>query len=241
VPHATQRLGAPRGYYQLDFEGHHYVDTYKTFHAEATAQMHASFNTPRFRAWATRLLNYRKSTGGFDQTPPVVRADLGDMNMVTLSDLSIGTWLAVNVWNGSKASTVTATMNGTVLTGTRTQVGNGEAKKRGVAFADPLAMAMQATQGRVAVRSVDGGDDTAGFTTWSGAAWVGKPGPFPGWMLTDNSQHLWRVNLPAELPVGVHTVKIETTDRHGRVFTENLTFEVVEELPKWGWRKELWE
>ena len=75
VPHGTQRLGSPRGYYQLDFNGSDYVDTYKTFHTDESEQLHASFNTPRFRKWADRLLTYRKLYGSsFDQTPPVMSA-----------------------------------------------------------------------------------------------------------------------------------------------------------------------
>ncbi|MEM7614676.1 MAG: calcineurin-like phosphoesterase C-terminal domain-containing protein, partial [Pseudomonadota bacterium] len=112
VPHATQRLGSPRGYYQLDFSGSDYVDTYKTFGGDEMVQFHASFNTPRFRDWAERLIAYRDLYGrSFDQVPSVVLSDLGDMSMLTTEDLAEGTWLAVNVWNGSKSSTVSVSIN----------------------------------------------------------------------------------------------------------------------------------
>ena len=52
IPHATGRLGSPRGYYVLDFDGAGYVDTYVRFGGRADEQFHASFNTPRFRRWA---------------------------------------------------------------------------------------------------------------------------------------------------------------------------------------------
>lgn len=243
VPHATQRLGSPRGYYQLDFDGASYTDTYKTFHADEDTQMHASFNTPRFRDWAERLIAYRDLYGSdFDQTPPVTLRDLGDMSMVTLDDLEGGTWVAVNVWNGSKASTVSVSINGgPQVTAERTQAGDGEDKLKGVEYADPLALVKQSTQGSVAVRSIDGGSDTEGFTTWRGTQWKGEPGPFPRWMLTDNSHHLWRAELPESLPEGAHVMTVTTTDRYGRTFTLTETFEVVGELPDPDWQSSLFE
>ena len=243
VPRSTQRLGSPRGYYQLDFDGASYVDTYKTFGEDADRQLHASISTPRFRAWAERLIAYRDLyQRDFSQTPPVNLRDLGDMKMITKADLAEGSWIAVNVWNGSAKSTVSVSINGgEAREGTRTQTGTGEAKNKGVAYADPLALAQQAEQGRVAARSVDGGADTAGFTTWTGVNWEGKPGPFQRWMLTDNSHHLWRIDLPADLPVGLHKLDITTTDRYGRTFDESMTFEVVEELPNPNWQADLWQ
>ena len=243
VPHATQRLGAPRGYYKLAFSGADYTDTYLTFHAADDRQMHASFNTPRFRAWAERLLAYRALYGrSFEQTPPVNRTDLGDLSMITLADLQGGSWVAVNVWNGSSASTVSVQINnGAPIQGTRTQSGTGEAKLKGVEYADPYALAKQATQNSVASRSVDGGDETAGFKTWQDVPWTGEPGPFQSWMLTDNSIHLWRVDLPADLPIGTHVMTIETTDRYGRTYTLRQPFEVVEDLPLMGWNASYWD
>ncbi|MEL6126498.1 MAG: hypothetical protein AAFR57_08920, partial [Pseudomonadota bacterium] len=69
----------------------------------------------------------------------------------------------------------------------------------------------------------------------------GNPGPFQRWMLTDASHHLWRVDLPESLPVGVHLMEVKTTDRHGRTFAQVQTFEVVEELPDFNWQAAFWE
>lgn len=242
VPHGTQRLGAPRGYFQLDFEGADYTDTYKVFGRDEGRQLHASFNTPRFRDWAQRLFDYRKLYGrSFDQRPPVVLRDLGDMYMLTQDDLAEGTWVAVNVWNGTKSSDVSVAINdGAPMRAVRTQTGDGEAKLTGVDYADPLALAKQATQSSVAAESVDGGAATAGFSTWQGTDWQGAPGPFEGWMLTDNSQHLWTVDIPADLPVGSHVLSVTVTDRHDRVFSETLPFEVVETLPVMSWNSADW-
>ncbi|QPH54150.1 calcineurin-like phosphoesterase C-terminal domain-containing protein [Pontivivens ytuae] len=241
IPHGTQRLGSPRGYYRIDFNGSDYTDTYLTFTGDESEQMHASFNTPRFRDWATALLAYAEIYDvPTDVTPPVTINDLGDMYMLTTEDLEEGTWVAVNVWNGSGDSTVEVSINGgEPLVGERTQTATGEEKNRGPEFADPLAMARQSTNGRMTVRSAQGGDDTAGFQSWQGTQWTGVAGPFRRWMLTDNSNHLWRVDLPADLPVGVHMMEVRTVDRYGREYTLSQPFEIVEELPPLDWQD--WE
>ncbi|MEO1308562.1 MAG: hypothetical protein AAFV38_11730, partial [Pseudomonadota bacterium] len=73
-----------------------------------------------------------------------------------------------------------------------------------------------------------------------GAAWTGEAGPFQGWMLTDNSHHLWRADLPQSLPVGLHKMVVTTTDRYGRTFSETYAFEVVGELPNPDWQIDFW-
>ncbi len=242
VPRSTQRLGSPRGYYELTFDGSDYVDTYYAFGYDADEQLHASFNTPRFRDWAEDILAYADLYGPSDVLPPVTINDLGDMNMLSRADLEGGTHVAVNVWNGSKESTVTVSINGgAALEATRTQAGEGEAKLIGPEFADPLALSKQATQGRMTFRSASGGDDTAGFQTWKGTEWKGVAGPLQSWMLSKSSSHLWRLDLPADLPVGAHTILVSATDRYGRTFTDTVMFEVVEELPQMTWQDTLWQ
>ncbi|MEO1102402.1 MAG: calcineurin-like phosphoesterase family protein [Pseudomonadota bacterium] len=242
IPHGTQRLGSPRGFYLFDFDGSDYTDSYIAFGKDDDAQLHASFNTPRFREWAEKLFAFADAYPvPANVIPPVTVNDLGDMNMLTREDLEEGTWVAVNVWNGSNASTVEVAINdGAPMAGTLTQPGEGEAMLEGAEYADPKALAKQATQGRTAFRSADGGDATAGFQTWQGTKWVGQPGPFQPWMLTRMSNHLWRVDLPTDLPTGVHTLTASTTDRHGRTYDTSFSFEVVEELPKMDWDGTLW-
>ncbi|MEM9222029.1 MAG: calcineurin-like phosphoesterase family protein [Pseudomonadota bacterium] len=242
VPHGPQRLGSPRGYYLFEFDGSAYTDTYLAFGKDADDQMHASFNTPRFRDWAEKLFAFADAYPvPADVVPPVTINDLGDMHMVTRQDLAGGTWVAVNVWNGSRESKVNVTINdGAPMAGTLTQPGEGEAMLRGAQYADPFALAKQATQGRSAFRSTDGGEETAGFQTWDGTRWTGQPGPFRSWMLTRMSNHLWRVDLPAELPIGAHVLKATTTDRYGREFSVTFPFEVVEEIPTMNWDNTLW-
>ena len=237
IPHATQRLGAPRGYFAIDFDGTAYVDTYMTFGGTGGEQMHASFNTPRFRAWVRALFSHaRRYPRPSDALPSVTIADLGDMNMLTVRDLAEGSWVAVNVWNGSKESRVRVSIDGGApIEAARTQPGEGEDSLKGPHYADPLALARQSTNARLAVRSTVGGDDTAGFSLWRGEAWRGAPGPFPLGMMAYRSNHLWRADLPPDLPAGLHTMEVVTTDRYGRTFRLVQPFEVVGTLPEMGW------
>ncbi len=243
VPESYQALGAPPGYFEIAFSGTDWVDTYRTFGAGPEKQMHAGFNTPRFRAWAARIYAYaRLYDRPNDIPPPVSINDLGDPHLVTRADLTGGTWLAVNVWNGSRSSTVTATIDGRPpMTGTRTQPGDGERRLSGPDYADPVALRRQASDGRVAIRSLSGGPARDGYEMFAGERWTGTPGPLPFWMLNRGSHHLWRVDMPADLPAGMHVLRIQTTDRHGRTFSQTLPFEVVEEMPPMSWQSRFWE
>ena len=244
MPHATQRLGSPRGYYQIEFDGPDYVETYHAFGRPEDEAMHASFSTPRFREWAEKVIGFAEiyDPANANVLPPVTINDLGDMYVVTTEDLEEGTWAAVNLWNGSRDAEVSVSIDGgEPIEAELTQPGEGEEKLRGAEHADPLALARQSTQSDMTVRSVEGGDETAGYRTWQGTVWQGQAGPLQGWMLTDNSNHLWRADLPSDLSTGIHTLTVETTDRHGRTHRRDYTFEVVEEIPDQNWQAELFE
>ncbi len=133
VPHATQRLGAPRGYYVFDFDGADYVDTYRTFGGSEAQQMNVSFSTPRFRKWAETLLAYTEIYDSpVDVVPPVTINDLGDQHMLTLADLADGSWVAVNFWNGTKDSVVTVSIDGVCAHACGTHAeGRGRGRPRG--------------------------------------------------------------------------------------------------------------
>ena len=243
VPHATQASGSPRGYYSIAFDGADYVETYYAFGRPEGERMHASFNTPRYRDWAERLFVYAEDRDALaDAEPSVTRSDLGDMYMITAEDLRKGTWVAVNLWDGSAESRVSIRIDGGGPIGAaRTQEGRGEAKRAGPEWSDPLALALQSTQSDMAIRSTLGGDRTAGYQAFKGTVHAGVPGPFPRGNLSDNSQHLWRADLPSALPPGAHTLSVEATDRHGRTVRRSYAFEVVDELPHPNFQAELFE
>lgn len=48
--------------------------------------------------------------------------------------------------------------------------------------------------------------------------------PLPGPSLTD---HLWRAFLPASMPAGTHMIEVETTDMHGKIYTDRESIRVV--------------
>lgn len=236
VPRATQRLGAPRGYLELAFDGGRVVDTYHAFGEEGA--MHVSLNTPRFRDWARTLFAFVDGGAPPGTVPPVTVSDLPDPLMVTRADLEGGTFAAVNVWNGTRETRVSVAVgNRPAVSARRTQEGQGEARRIGPQYADPFAILRQATQGRMAFRSTEGGEE--GFTTWQNYRWAGAPGPVMPWMLARSSSHLWRADLPADLHPGIHVLTVTATDRHGRTRTVRLPFEVVETLPAvWGFDAE---
>ncbi|MDW5324388.1 calcineurin-like phosphoesterase family protein [Plantactinospora sp. KLBMP9567] len=50
-----------------------------------------------------------------------------------------------------------------------------------------------------------------------------------GGSLADRTMHLWRFELPADLATGPHRAVVTATDSYGRVFTDILSFRVVEQ------------
>lgn len=242
VPMSTQRLGSPRGFYEMDFSGSDFTDTYRTFAHREDEQFHVSFNTPRYRDWAQTLIDWVSIYGGNrgDILPPVSRNDLGDVNMLTRADLQGGTQAVVNVWNGTKDATVMLSINGGApFAATRTQDGEGEAKRRDVAVSDPYAMVRQLSDTRRALASASGKN---GYEMFQGAQFEGRhAGPVDSWLWTNSSQHLWMVDLPGDLPAGIHALTVEVEDRHGRVHTDTIAFEIVEEIPDMTWQERFWQ
>jgi hypothetical protein len=241
VPTSTQRLGSPRGFYQLDFAGSDYVDTYKSFTHAQEEQFHVSFNSPRYRDWAEGMMDFVNLYGGKrgDVIPPASLNDLGDVGMITRDDLEGGTWTVVNVWNGDRETNVSVSINGgEAMMASRTQAGEGEEKLRGVEYSDPYAMHRQLSDTRRAMKSASGNN---GYDMFQGVNMTGNVGPVDSWLWTTSSQHLWTVDLPADLPAGIHAMTVEVTDRHGRSFTDTIAFEVVAEIPQMDWQAQFWE
>ena len=241
VPGAPQRLGSPRGYYQISFSGSDYVETYHSFTHAPEEQFHVSFNTPRYRDWAETLMNWVDGYGGTrgDILPPVSLNDLGDVNMLTRADLEGGTHAVVNFWNGSREATVMLSVNGgEPFAATRTVQGEGEERVRDLSVSDPFAIVRQFTDTRRALESATG---LNGYEMFQGSIWEGGAGPLDSWLWTTSSPHLWQVELPADLPAGIHSLTVEVTDRHGRTFTDTIAFEIVEEIPDMGWQEAFWE
>jgi hypothetical protein len=53
--------------------------------------------------------------------------------------------------------------------------------------------------------------------------------------------HLWRAQLPADLPQGVHAITVTSTDRNGLQYADMIILEVREARPQPTFRSELWQ
>lgn len=241
TPMALQRMGAPKGFLTLDVDGTEYREAYVGAGLGRERAMWISLNTPPFRAWFEEVVAWaREAPAGRDPVPPASINDLPSTRLLTREDLAGGTWLVANVWAGSAETTVTASLDGEPARPMeRSQQGAGEAARIGAEWADPHAAQRQLSVARFALQSRSGEPRNQGYEAFRGRAFGPAP-PQPQTSIADRNMHLWRLRLPADLSEGVHTVVVAATDRHGRTFTEHLTFEVYAERPPAHWRREPW-
>jgi hypothetical protein len=242
VPMALQRMGAPRGFLRLDFDGTEYVESYFGTGMDRSRQMWLSLSTPDFRAWYRALTDWRgESPTERDPLPPVNLHDLPDTKLITPGDLAAGVFLTANVWLGSRETEVSVRIDDAPPQRmVRTQEGEGEAPRIGVDYADPFAARHQLQIARHAYQSRSGDPRSQGYAVFRGRQ-HGPAAPQPAGPVADRNMHLWRLRLPEDLPPGTHVASVTATDRHGRTHAERLLFEVRLERPPAHWRGELWE
>ncbi len=243
IPEATGRLGEPRGYFTIDFDGASYEES---FHAsgQADRQMALSFNTPQFREWYDQLWSWhQENPPTTDEIPPVNVNDLPDLHLFTPRDLRDGVSLTANVWAGSRDSEVSVRINGgEPLELERTQEGRGEEVLLGVEYADPAAVVRQLQVARYAYQSTSGNEDAQGWQAYSGSQFgPGAPQSIGLGGVANKSSHLWTVPLPRDLPTGTHVADVTSVDRYGNPSTDQVIFEVREERPEQFWREGPWE
>ncbi|TPV94623.1 MAG: phosphohydrolase [Myxococcales bacterium FL481] len=240
IPNALQRLGAPRGYLVIEFEGNEYRDRYKATGQAAERQMSLSFLSPSFTDWYDTLLAWVNADPDTRSAiTPVGINDLPDPSIITAADMAGGTYLVANVWNGSRDSGVWVEFDGgEPIFMSRTQDGNGEGVRPSL---DPYALERQLYSLRYAIRSESGDPRAQGFELFGGARFEGEAQPLPTWMLTNRSTHLWTVPVPRDLGVGAHVARVTTVDHHGNESTEVIAFEVREERPFPFFRSEVFE
>ena len=241
VPMALQRLGAPMGYLNLDFEGSEYTESYIGAGLGQERGQWIGVNTPGFRHWFTTIMDWvGQDRSERDEVPPYSINDLPDTKILTPEDFEEGVWLTANVWAGSAETHVVAELpDGREIEFARTQEGEGESARIGAEYADPFATARQLSVARFAMESRMGEERAQGFELFQGSRFGPAP-PQPQGSIADRNMHLWRADLP-ELPNGVHAIRVTSTDRHGRTFTDTITIEVMDERPPKYWRHELWE
>lgn len=245
VPESYQRLGAPRGYFVLEFDGNTYKDVFKATGQAAEKQMSVDLLTPEFVAGFDALAEWRDADPTADAKPPFNINDLPDTKVVTPDELS-QTYLSANVWNGSKDSEVYAKFDDRdPIPMERTQLGEGE---NILETLDPFALKRQMQIARHAFASDSGQPRANGFELFRGdqrCAGEGgapcTPRPDGNFFWTDQSYHIWQVALPHDLEAGIHVAKVTTRDIHGNRYEETVAFEVREERPPKFFQSELFE
>ena len=247
IPKSWQRLGAPRGFDILEFDGASYKDTFKATGKPVEQQMSADMLTPPFIAWYEALADWRNGDPDAGEAPPFNINDLPDTKTIPRDELG-QTWLSVNVWNGSRDSVVYVQIDDREpVPLARTQGGEGELGDRGDGFnttLDPYALKRQMQIARHAFISDSGDDGAQGFELFQSSQRDNSPStprPDSAFFWTTRSNHIWRVALPTDLANGVHTARIVTVDIHDQVFEETLAFEVVDARPPARFRSELFE
>lgn len=241
VPMALQRMGAPMGYIHIDFDRNQYRDRYIGARMGKERGQWIGLNTPEFRNWYNTITEWLETPlSERDEIPPYSINDLPDPRILTTDDFREGVWLTVNVWYGSAETVVEAHLsNGVKLSLERTQQGEGELGMIGAEWADPFAIARQYSVARYAYQSTLGEERAQGHELFRGDS-RGPAAPQPQSSIANLNMHLWRAELP-ELPLGVHTIEVVSTDRNGLRVTDKITIEVREKRPPRYWRDELWE
>jgi hypothetical protein len=238
---SLQRLGSPKGILMLDFEGTDYRETYLASGLAAHRGQWVDVNTPGFRRWFDELAAWRRTPARErPPVPPVTVNDLPDTRVLTPEELAEGAWVTANVWLGSAETRVTLRIDGGApMAMTRTQEGAGERILLGADYADPFALKRQATVGRFAWESRSGEDRNQGYEGFRGRSFSGSPQPQTN--VAERNMHLWTGALPADLPLGMHTLHVTSTDRHGRETEDRLVVEVRATRPPQRWRDDVWE
>lgn len=242
LPETLQRGGAPPGYLNLAFDGASYQDTYRATGRAEDDQLSLSISSPFFREWFAAMDAWKRESSAASDTPPPVNInDLGDPNVLTPDDLADGgSWLMANVWNGTTGSEVSVQVDDREpVAATRTQEARGEGARSGAEFADPFATMRQLQVTRHGLESTSGNERAQGWEAFRGSSFGPGPAqPLPLWLWADQSSHLWRLPLPADLEQGPHTATVRATDADGRPYLETLRFEIVDERPPMFFRSE---
>jgi hypothetical protein len=241
LPMSITRSGEPRGYLVLEFHGSDYSSRFKAAGKADDEQMSMDFLSPTFLSWFQALKDWSSTPAGSrSPTPPVNINDLPDTSILTDEDLAGGTQLVVNVWNGSRDSTVTVQFDDRdPVAAARTQQGTGEDKAVSL---DPFALKKQMYIFRFAAKSESGNERAQGFELFRGARFgTADPQPDAQGRWTQSSPHLWSIDVPADLGPGAHVARVVTVDAFGQRYSATKTFEIMDERPPPFFRHEAFE
>ena len=243
TPMSLQRMGAPKGWLSLQFDDQgKYQECYHGANVGRERVAWLSLSTPSFRDWYQQISAWHNSDKNTrDPIPPLSINDLPDVKILTPEDLMNKTFITANVWAGASDTQVNISINNmSAVSMARTQQAQGESAKIGVDFVDPFAAQRQLSVARIALQSRSGIEANQGYQVFKGIQ-NGPTVPQPQRHVTDRNVHLWRYELPANLPLGTHVATVTITDRHGQQHIDTLAFEVVEDRPNMRFRKDVWE
>ncbi|MEM9839081.1 MAG: calcineurin-like phosphoesterase family protein [Pseudomonadota bacterium] len=241
TPMALQRMGAPKGYLNLDIQGADFQESYLGANVGRERTMWLSVNTPIFRSWFRQIVDWSsQDRRARDPIPPLSINDLPDVKILTPRDLERGSYLTANIWAGSTSTTATMTVGGQTIPMRRTQAAVGEEPRVGADYADPFAAQRQLSVSRYALESRSGMARNQGTEFFKGSAIPPSP-PQPQGSIADRNIHLWKVRLPDTLTIGAHVVTVRVTDRHGRESEDTMVIEVRDRVPPARFRKDVWD
>jgi hypothetical protein len=246
TPMAFARGGTPPGYLMVHFDGNEATVDFRAAGQPAERQMALGFNTPGFRDWFTTLMDWteaREEVDGTAPMPPLTVNDLPDTRLLTPEDVDGTVWLTANVWNGGRETEVFAQIgDGPRMPMQRTQPGEGEDILSGAEYADPFSVPRQMTVGRFAWQGSQSDPRAQGFELWQGSDFgPALPQSAQAWMVADQSPHLWRMEMPADLPMGTHVIRVTAVQPDGREYRDHIAFEMREERPFPYWDDTLWQ
>jgi hypothetical protein len=241
VPMSLQGCGSPRGFVDFAVDGRDYTLDYRATGQSPQRAMWLSMNTPGFRDWAQQMFAWMEtSPDKRDPIPPLSVQDLPDEKLLTRADLDSTSWLTANVWMGDSTTHVTVSIDGgAAVPMTRTQQAKGEPGYVGPEYSDPFALQRQLTVARSAIISRSGAQELQGYVQGRHPS-IAPSSPQPRGSRADHSMHLWRYQMPADLPEGVHTATVTVTRAQGSPARDTLVFEVRQDRPPRTFRLDDW-
>lgn len=211
VPFSFQRCGAPRGYLLIHFDNINYRIEFRPTNMSPQRQMSLSFLTQSFQNWYEELRNWLERAQGNPLTqdnPPKNINDLPDQGKLNLSEVRRGINLVINVWNGRRDTEVNCIFNSE----------QNIRATRDMNLIDPYALRHQLSVLRWSV----------GFNAFGRTFGPLSPRPLPLWLLTTQSPHIWKCEVPKNLLPGVHKVEVKAVI-DGVPYREIKIFEVIED------------
>ncbi len=136
-PTALQKDGAKPGVVTFESRPDGYSERFTVTGGDESEQMAVGVNSPRYREWVEKNRENAGSAPG-----------LTDPTSITRADLAAGTWLTADVFAGSTGTEVTVSIDGgEAKEAERTQPMQGEEKKLGPLWSDPVAVQEQLVHG----------------------------------------------------------------------------------------------